>query len=164
MFITIILSYFIVDQIGRCMSETTGTQAASTIVRSGKRMMETTESKGVRTVNRMIGVLLACVSFAPQLQAVLWSIAKSDRGETPEVFSGTQRGQMGAKRIGSLAIGIAVVGIVLNEMANLAIVNESNTVIDVSGIFDTAGAGLNLLVVGVIIAAAAVILNIWSGF
>jgi hypothetical protein len=73
-------------------------------------------------------------------------------------------GQMGAKRIGSLAIGIGVVGIVLNQMSNLDIVANSTGVIDVSSIFQTAGAGLNLLVVGVIIAAAAVLLSLWSGF
>lgn len=72
--------------------------------------------------------------------------------------------QMGAKRIGSLAIGIGVVGIVLNEMSSLSIVNNSTGVIDVSSIFETAGSGLNLLVVGVIIAAAAVLLSLWSGF
>lgn len=73
-------------------------------------------------------------------------------------------GQMGAKRIGSLAIGIAVVGIVLNQMSSLDVVANSTGVIDVSGIFDVAGAGLNLLVIGVIIAAAAVLLSLWSGF
>jgi len=73
-------------------------------------------------------------------------------------------GQMGAKRIGSLAIGIGVVGIVLNQLSDLGIVANSTGVIDVSGIFQTAGAGLNLLVVGVIIAAAAVLLSLWSGF
>lgn len=72
--------------------------------------------------------------------------------------------QMGARRIGSLAIGIAVVGIVLNQMSDLDIVNNSTGVIDVGGIFQTAGSGLNLLVVGVIIAAAAVLLQLWSGF
>jgi len=73
-------------------------------------------------------------------------------------------GQMGAKRIGSLAIGIAVVGLVLNQMSDLSVFNDSSGVIDVNSIFQTAGSGLQLLVVGVIIAAAAVILNIWSGF
>ena len=73
-------------------------------------------------------------------------------------------GQMGAKRIGSLAIGIGVVGIVLNQMADMDIVANSTGVIDVSNIFATAGSGLNLLVVGVIIAAAAVLLSLWSGF
>lgn len=73
-------------------------------------------------------------------------------------------GQMGARRIGSLAIGIAVVGIVLNKMASLEVVTNSTGVIDVSSIFATAGSGLNLLVVGVIIAAAAVLLSLWSGF
>jgi len=73
-------------------------------------------------------------------------------------------GQMGAKRIGSLAIGIGVVGIVLNQMSGLDIVGNSTGVVDVSNIFNVAGDGLNLLVIGVIIAAAAVLLNLWSGF
>lgn len=73
-------------------------------------------------------------------------------------------GQMGAKRIGSLAIGIGVVGIVLNKMSSLDIVANSSGVIDVGNIFSVAGSGLNLLVVGVIIAAAAVLLNLWGGF
>jgi hypothetical protein len=72
--------------------------------------------------------------------------------------------QMGAKRIGSLAIGIGVVGIVLNQMSNLDVVGNSTGVIDVSSIFQVAGQGLNLLVIGVIIAAAAVLLSLWSGF
>lgn len=72
--------------------------------------------------------------------------------------------QMGAKRIGSLAIGIGVVGIVLNQMSNMDVVTNSTGVVDVQSIFDTAGSGLQLLVVGVIIAAAAVLLNLWSGF
>lgn len=72
--------------------------------------------------------------------------------------------QMGAKRIGSLAIGIGVVGIVLNKMSGLDIVNNSSGVINVNSIFETAGSGLELLVVGVIIAAAAVLLSLWSGF
>ena len=71
---------------------------------------------------------------------------------------------MGAKRIGSLAIGIGVVGIVLNQMDGIAVVNGSTGVIDVGNIFSVAGDGLQLLVVGVIIAAAAVLLNLWSGF
>lgn len=75
-----------------------------------------------------------------------------------------EMGQMGAKRIGSLAIGIGVVGIVLNQMSGLDIVGNSTGVIDVSQIFGVAGDGLNLLVIGVIIAAAAVLLNLWSGF
>ena len=73
-------------------------------------------------------------------------------------------GQMGAKRIGSLAIGIGVVGIVLNHMSAMDIVKNSSGVVDVSSIFQTAGSGLDLLVVGVIIAAAAVLLSLWSGF
>ena len=72
--------------------------------------------------------------------------------------------QMGAKRIGSLAIGIAVVGIVLNQMSDLDVVSNSTGVVDVNSIFQVAGSGLNLLVIGVIIAAAAVLLSLWSGF
>jgi len=79
-------------------------------------------------------------------------------GETHEM------GQMGAKRIGQLAIGIGVVGIVLNEMSNMDMVSNSTGVVDVSSIFNTAGSGLDLLVLGVIIAAAAVLLSLWSGF
>ncbi len=75
-----------------------------------------------------------------------------------------EMGQMGAKRIGQLAIGIGVVGIVLNEMSNMEMVNNSDGVVDVSNIFSTAGSGLELLVLGVIIAAAAVLLSLWSGF
>ena len=83
----------------------------------------------------------------------------SDAGDTVH-----EMGQMGAKRIGSLAIGIGVVGIVLNKMANLDVVSNSSGVINVTSIFQTAGSGLELLVVGVIIAAAAVLLSLWSGF
>lgn len=83
----------------------------------------------------------------------------SDTGEQVH-----EMGQMGAKRIGSLAIGIGVVGIVLNHMSDMDIVNNSTGVVDVSSIFSTAGSGLELLVVGVIIAAAAVLLSLWSGF
>lgn len=72
--------------------------------------------------------------------------------------------QMGAKRIGSLAIGIGVVGIVLNTMSDMDLVANSTGVVNVGSIFDTAGQGLELLVIGVIIAAAAVLLNLWSGF
>jgi hypothetical protein len=94
---------------------------------------------------------------------------KNTRGRFAEKAkqSGAQvheMGQMGAKRIGSLAIGIGVVGIVLNQMSGLDIVGNSTGVVNVSNIFSVAGDGLNLLVIGVIIAAAAVLLNLWSGF
>lgn len=79
------------------------------------------------------------------------------------LFEGANRAQMGAKRIGSLAIGISVIGIVLNQMDSISVFNSSG-VIDVSAILSVAGDGLQLLVVGVIIAAAAVLLNLWSGF
>lgn len=93
---------------------------------------------------------------------------ETDAGALSRVKEGAETvhrmGQMGARRIGSLAIGIAVVGIVLNKMSNLDVVTNSTGVIDVNSIFQTAGSGLNLLVVGVIIAAAAVLLSLWSGF
>jgi hypothetical protein len=85
-------------------------------------------------------------------------------GLKPTARRAGNRGQMGAKRIGSLAIGIGVVGIVLNKMSGLGIVANSTGVVDVNSIFQTAGSGLELLVVGVIIAAAAVLLALWSGF
>jgi hypothetical protein len=84
--------------------------------------------------------------------------------EASDEFDTDEMEQMGAKRIGSLAIGIGVVGIVLNQMSNMDVVTNSTGVVDVSSIFQTAGSGLQLLVVGVIIAAAAVLLNLWSGF
>ncbi|MFB6201303.1 MAG: hypothetical protein ABEI98_04760 [Halorhabdus sp.] len=91
--------------------------------------------------------------------------AETTAEKTKETAGGVHRmAQMGAKRIGSLAIGIGVVGIVLNQMSSMSIVANSTGVIDVSSIFQTAGSGLNLLVVGVIIAAAAVLLSLWSGF
>lgn len=80
------------------------------------------------------------------------------------LFEGANRAQMGAKRIGSLAIGISVIGIVLNQMDSIGIVSNSSGVVDVANIFSVAGDGLQLLVIGVIIAAAAVLLNLWSGF
>ena len=110
---------------------------------------DSTADRGQTTVARMplVGQLFA---FVNALMAGL-----SD---------GVERAQMGAKRIGSLAIGIGVVGIVLNQMDGIAVVNSSTGVIDVGNIFSVAGDGLQLLVVGVIIAAAAVLLNLWSGF
>jgi len=95
-----------------------------------------------------------------------FTAAPSDRptsGTSFEAFAEESRGQMGAKRIGSLAIGISVIGIVLNQMDSISVFNSSG-VIDVSSILSVAGDGLQLLVVGVIIAAAAVLLNLWSGF
>jgi hypothetical protein len=83
---------------------------------------------------------------------------------TDAAYEVHEMAQMGAKRIGSLAIGIGVVGIVLNQMSNMDMVANSTGVVDVSNIFSTAGSGLELLVLGVIIAAAAVLLSLWSGF
>ena len=100
--------------------------------------------------------------------AALWlSVKMAAAANDPRVEAERQAhimAQMGAKRIGSLAIGIGVVGIVLNQMSDMSIVSNSTGVIDVSSIFDTAGSGLQLLVVGVIIAAAAVLLSLWGNF
>lgn len=101
----------------------------------------------------------------PDVRENLNSVASGAKESVEEAGETVHHmGQMGAKRIGSLAIGIGVVGIVLNKMSGLDIVNNSSGVIDVSSIFSTAGSGLELLVVGVIIAAAAVLLSLWSGF
>ena len=107
----------------------------------------------------------ASVEVTEEQQAEFEDRVKEVKNKVEEQGSKLHRmGQMGARRIGSLAIGIGVVGIVLNEMSNLDIVNNSTGVINVGNIFSTAGAGLQLLVVGVIIAAAAVLLSLWSGF
>jgi len=98
-----------------------------------------------------------------QLETAAEEAADEAEGATPASRLHRMK-QMGAKRIGSLAIGIGVVGIVLNQMSNLDVVGNSTGVIDVSSIFQVAGQGLNLLVIGVIIAAAAVLLSLWSGF
>lgn len=70
--------------------------------------------------------------------------------------------QMGAAdRVGGLAIGIVVVGVVLNQMNSLSIVNSSSSVIDVTSILETAGNGLNLLTLAIIALAAGVILQVF---
>jgi hypothetical protein len=113
--------------------------------------------------------------FQATIMALLWShwptlakelekLAEADDAAATARERSHVMSQMGAKRIGSLAIGIGVVGIVLNQMSNLEVVGNSTGVIDVSSIFQVAGQGLNLLVIGVIIAAAAVLLSLWSGF
>jgi hypothetical protein len=107
---------------------------------------------------------LMLVSYWPTLAAELETLLNADDPAATGHERSHRMAQMGARRIGSLAIGIGVVGIVLNEMSGLDIVANSTGVIDVSNIFQTAGSGLNLLVVGVIIAAAAVLLSLWSGF
>jgi len=81
--------------------------------------------------------------------------------ETEEVH---RMGQMGARRIGSLAIGIAVIGLVMNELSSTETFSNSTGVIDVSGIFQTAGSGLQILAIGIVIAAASVLLGLWQGF
>jgi len=101
--------------------------------------------------------------IAAMLTAIQFTAA-ADNPRAEAHRQATVMRQMGAKRIGSLAIGIGIVGIVLNQMNNLSIVSNSTGVIDVGSIFQTAGQGLNLLVIGVIIAAAAVLLSLWSGF
>jgi hypothetical protein len=104
------------------------------------------------------------LEFVAAMMAAIKFTAAADNPRVEAQRQAHVMRQMGAKRIGSLAIGIAVVGIVLNQMSDLSVVSNSTGVVDVSGIFDVAGAGLNLLVIGVIIAAAAVLLSLWSGF
>lgn len=125
-----------------------------------------TKTRAVEAVNRLIMAFLAGLRFLGlgTIADTLEAIAKNDPSENAALFGSANRGQMGAKRIGSLAIGIGVVGIVLNQMNSIEVVNGSTGVIDVGNIFSVAGDGLQLLVVGVIIAAAAVLLNLWSGF
>jgi hypothetical protein len=81
--------------------------------------------------------------------------------ETEEVH---RMGQMGARRIGSLALGIAIIGLVMNELSSTETFSNSTGVIDVNGIFQTAGSGLQILAIGIIIAAASVLLGLWQGF
>ena len=75
-----------------------------------------------------------------------------------------EMGQMGARRIGSLALGIAIIGLVMNELSSTETFANSTGVIDVNGIFQTAGSGLQILAIGIIIAAASVLLGLWQGF
>lgn len=121
-----------------------------------------------RISTKFIMALVALYDFAMAAAGYLASEGYKLRGERQAAVEAHGKAQtyhqMGAKRIGSLAIGIGVVGIVLNQMSDLDIVANSTGVIDVGSIFQTAGSGLNLLVVGVIIAAAAVLLSLWSGF
>jgi hypothetical protein len=107
---------------------------------------------------------LMLVGCWPTLAAELETLLNAEDTAATGRERSHRMAQMGAKRIGSLAIGIGVVGIVLNEMSSLDIIANSTGVIDVNSIFQTAGSGLSLLVVGVIIAAAAVLLSLWSGF
>jgi len=116
---------------------------------------DTTASEG--RLNRILK-FIAALFTAIQMSAA----AKNPRAEAERQAHVMQ--QMGAKRIGQLAIGIGVVGIVLNQMSNMELVSNSTGVVDVSSIFSTAGQGLELLVIGVIIAAAAVLLSLWAGF
>lgn len=126
-----------------------------------------TQSTGAGRFNRitdkLVSMLMALTAMQ-MLKAAFGDISAAEDSAAEARRQAVTMNQMGAKRIGSLAIGIGVVGIVLNEMSSLEIVNQSTGVIDVSSIFQTAGSGLNLLVVGVIIAAAAVLLSLWSGF
>jgi len=116
-----------------------------------------------RISDKLVSMLMALTAMQ-MLKAAFGDIFAADDSAAEARKQAVTMNQMGAKRIGSLAIGIGVVGIVLNQMSNLDIVANSTGVIDVGSIFQTAGSGLNLLVVGVIIAAAAVLLSLWSGF
>ena len=118
--------------------------------------------------NRVMGILglatMVSQSENPlqQLKALLNAMAAGEvELEQEEVH---RMGQMGAKRIGSLALGIAIIGLVMNELSSTETFANSSGVIDVGGIFQTAGSGLQILAIGIIIAAAAVLLNLWSGF
>ena len=124
----------------------------------------TNEATGGNNGSLSTKLWLMLVSYWPTLAAELETLLNAEDPAATGRERSHRMAQMGARRIGSLAIGIGVVGIVLNEMSSLSIVSNSTGVIDVSSIFQTAGSGLNLLVVGVIIAAAAVLLSLWSGF
>lgn len=129
--------------------------------------VRTAQSSGGPTLeneSKSAAFMALLATYWPTLSMELERLLEADDPLEAGLGRSHRMGQMGAKRIGSLAIGIAVVGIVLNQMSDLDIVNNSTGVIDVNGIFQTAGSGLNLLVVGVIIAAAAVLLSLWSGF
>lgn len=130
------------------MSVATGTTAGSN--------SKLTSIMGLATM------VLASANKLPALMDAIKRLAAADLEIEDEQVH--EMGQMGAKRIGSLAIGIAVVGLVLNEMSGIDTFANSTGVIDINSIFSTAGSGLQILVVGVIIAAAAVLLNLWSGF
>jgi hypothetical protein len=114
---------------------------------------------------RLVTFLLAVLA---QAQAVLDGqidvfTAAEQVNETPAGKTVEMR-QMGAKRIGQLAIGLAVVGIVLNEMSTIQVVTNSTGVVNVNNIFETAGSGIQLMVVGVIILAASILLSLFGGF
>jgi len=125
---------------------------------------QTTDTSRVNRISDKLTSMLMALTAMQMLKSAFADISAADDSAAVARKRAVTMNQMGAKRIGSLAIGIGVVGIVLNQMSNLDIVANSTGVIDVGSIFQTAGSGLNLLVVGVIIAAAAVLLSLWSGF
>jgi len=116
------------------------------------------------TIDASVSRIQRMLQFIAAMWAAVQFTAHADDPRAEAERQAHVMQQMGAKRIGSLAIGIAVVGIVLNSMSDLDVVANSTGVVDVNSIFEVAGSGLNLLVIGVIIAAAAVLLSLWSGF
>lgn len=148
------------DMVSRNMSVRTQTSAQTEPNQVASGNLEVT---AVEDVDESTSLLTRAKEYG--LRTTGYEAVDTKRGVVVDEDGEVHRmGQMGAKRIGSLAIGIGVVGIVLNQMSNMDIVSNSTGVIDVANIFQTAGSGLNLLVVGVIIAAAAVLLSLWSGF
>jgi uncharacterized membrane protein YidH (DUF202 family) len=120
----------------------------------------------------MAAMVVAAVTPIRTSFALAGSVASGDlsimdaaeqAAATSTVHTTTHR-QMGAKRIGQLAIGLAVVGIVLNEMSTIQVVTNSTGVVNVNNIFETAGSGIQLMVVGVIILAASILLSLFGGF
>lgn len=69
---------------------------------------------------------------------------------------------VGPTQIVGIGISIGAGGIVLNQMSGIDLVNNSSGVVDVSAIFTTAGNALILASVGMIIAAAAMILGFFG--
>lgn len=129
------------------------------------------ESEGSRTAsmkNRVMGILGLATMVAQsgnQLQELKALLKAMKAGEVDLQEEEVHRmGQMGAQRIGQLAIGIAVIGLVMNELSGTDTFSNSTGVIDVGGIFETAGSGLQILAIGIVIAAASVLLSLWGGF
>jgi hypothetical protein len=75
----------------------------------------------------------------------------------------THRQSMGAGQIVGMGISIGIGGVVLNQLSGLDIVANSTGVVDVSSIFSTAGQGLILLSIAILVGAAAVILGFFGG-
>jgi hypothetical protein len=124
-----------------------------------------TESTSSGITDRVLSYLAAVIAQAHAvLNGEVDLVGAAERVDATEPAETVRMRQMGAKRIGQLAIGLAVVGIVLNEMSQVNVVTNSSGVIDINSILNTAGSGLQLLVVGVIILAASILLSLFGGF